>query len=134
MKQSFIDSSGFFAHVAELDDHHDQALEIFSRLARLNIAMVTTDAVMVETHALILHRLKDGEALALNFLEQLHGGSCRIERVTSEDERLAILMLRESRGQRLSLCGALSLRVIGRLGIQSVVSFDQHFTRRYALP
>lgn len=134
MKQSFIDSSGFFAHVAELDDHHGQALEIFSRLARLKIAMVTTDAVVVETHALILHRLKDGEALALEFLEQIYGGSCRIERVTPEDERSAIFTLRESRGQRLSFCDALSLCVIERLGVESVVSFDQHFNRRYALP
>lgn len=134
MNQSFIDSSGFYAHVAELDDHHDQALEVFSRLARLKVAMVTTDAVVVEAHALILHRLKGGEALALDFLEQVYGGSCRIERVTPGDERLAIVTLRESRGQRLSFCDALSLRVIERLSIVSVVSFDQHFTRRYVLP
>jgi len=55
-----VDSSAFFAHLSTGDRNHEQATAVFLRAAASRSRLVTTNAVIYETHALLLARARDG--------------------------------------------------------------------------
>jgi predicted nucleic acid-binding protein len=54
VKQVFIDSGGFFAHLVSEDVFHTRARELFAQAEREGWHLVTTNAVVYETHALLV--------------------------------------------------------------------------------
>lgn len=127
MKPVFIDSSGFFAHVAATDPFHGQAVALFQQARAERWRLVTTNAVVFETYALLLYRTRTGRTPALAFIDSIESGFCVIERLSVQDEARARALVRAHEDKTYSLCDASSFVVMERLGIRDAIAFDRHF-------
>lgn len=127
MKRVFVDSGGFFALLARDDQFHQRAQSLFQRAYNDHWRLVTTNAVVIETYALILTRSHNGRQHAIGFLDMIAGDAYQIERIRKTDEGAAIKLLRTHQDKSYSLCDALSFVVMERLGINEVIAFDRHF-------
>ena len=128
MRRVFVDSGGFYAVLVADDAHHSAARSIFEKAASEGWALVTTNAVVFEAHALLLKRA--GREVALGFLDMLEEDDYQVERVRSADEIQAVTLIRTHRDKDYSLCDALSFVVMQRLDLSEAVAFDRHF-RQY---
>lgn len=127
MKPVFVDSGGFFAHLAGADPFHEQAVALFQRAKTERWRLLTTNAVVFETYALLLYRTRNGRTNALAFLDSIERGFCSIERLSAQDETRAGVILRTHEDKAYSLCDAASFAVMERLNIQEAIAFDRHF-------
>ena len=127
MSTVFVDTSGFFALYARNDADHAQAVDLFRRASSERWQLVTTNAVVMETHALLLNRVRDGRAVALRFLDDMRSSGVRVERVGEADEAAAIALIRAHADKSYSLCDALSFVVCERSGITQAISCDDDF-------
>ena len=127
MKRVFIDTGGFFAHLVSEDPLHARAAALFAQAHREAWALVSTNAVLYETHALLVNRTREGREAGLRFIEHVESGLCVVVRVTPDDEASATSILRDHQDKAYSLCDALSFVVTERLGITEAVAFDRHF-------
>jgi uncharacterized protein len=127
VKRVFIDTSGFYALLIVDDHNHARAEELFRVGEREGWRLVTTNAVVVEAHALFLYRSRPGRQNALRFLDTIESEPHDIVRVRTDDERKAIALIRTHRDKMYSLCDALSFVVMERLRIRDAISFDEDF-------
>jgi uncharacterized protein len=130
VKRVFVDTGAFFALAAAEDAAHLPSQEIFGRAERERWQLVTTNAVVYETHALLLTRARDGRARALEFLAAIRSSRCRVERIRKADEASAFALLGSHDDKGYSFCDALSFVVMERLHIKEAIAFDRHF-RQY---
>jgi predicted nucleic acid-binding protein len=127
VRRVFVDTGGFFGLIAAEDAVHERAVELFTQADRERWHLITTNAIVYETHALLLTRARQGRTLGLEFLEAMGNTRCRIERIRKRDEARAKGLLRAHRDKGYSFCDALSFTVMDRLGIKEVIAFDRHF-------
>jgi len=127
MRLVFIDTSGFYALMVENDENHVRARELFTVAQRERWRLVTTNAVVVEAHALFLHRARPGRETALKFLDALQRDTYEVVRVRKDDEARAIGLIIAHTDKMYSLCDALSFVVMDRLRIREAIAFDQDF-------
>jgi len=127
MRRIFVDSSGFYAPLDRTDVNYNRAKSIYDDLANQKVILSTTNAVIFETYALILNRL--GRKYALALLDAVEVGDIQVIRVTEEDEKQAISILRKFGDKPFSFCDALSFAVMERLDISEAIAFDVHFTQ-----
>lgn len=127
MTRVFIDTGGFFAAIVAEDANHEHAVRLFQQARRDAWRFVTTNAVVYETHALLVNRLRNGRDVALAFLASIDAGLAQVERVRVEDDRAAVAILRAHEDKTYSFCDALSFVVMERLGIDRAIAFDRHF-------
>ncbi len=106
MKRVFVDTSRFFALLCPEDQSHECARPLFVQANTEQWRLVTTNAVVIETHALLLARLHDGRRHALGFLDRL---------------------VRSHGDKDYSLCDALSFVVMERMRLKEAIAFDRHF-------
>ena len=121
----FVDTSAFHALLNRRDLHHEEAVEMLRRAAAERWVLVTSNFVVAEAHALILHRL--GRRAAREWLENV---PALIERASEEDERRAVRIILSHPDKDFTLCDAISFAMMERLGLRRVISFDRHF-RQY---
>ncbi len=91
------------------------------------MGLYTTNAVLYETHALLVNRVRDGRTVALSFLETVDQGLCEVERIKADDEDAAIALLQSHSDKSFSYCDALSFVVMERMELEEVIAFDRHF-------
>jgi predicted nucleic acid-binding protein len=127
VKRVFVDTSGFFALYSANDADHARAVELFEEANSNRWLLVTTNAVVVETYALLLNRTGEGRPRAIGFIDDLESSHLRIERVSDVDEKAAIALVRAHSDKTYSLCDALSFVVCERLGIGEAISCDDDF-------
>lgn len=127
MKRVFVDTSGFFALVVRDDQNHERAHELFMRAQQERWRLLTTNAVVFETHALLLHRARPGREIALAFLDTIGTDRYQVVRVQRADEQKAVAIIRSHRDKTYSLCDALSFAVMERLRIRDAIAFDRDF-------
>jgi predicted nucleic acid-binding protein len=127
VRRVFIDTSGFFAVIDREDRNHDRAHELFTRANREAWRLFTTNAVVFETHALLLHRSRPGREIALGFLDMMMTDAYRIVRAPKADEEKAVALVRAHKDKTYSLCDALSFVVMERLRITQAIAFDRDF-------
>ncbi len=132
MTQLFVDSGGWFAHLVDEDADHATAWRLFSAARQQRRGLVTTNAVLFETYALLVSRARDERTLALGLLDDIEAGLCDLVRVTKQDEKRAVELLRHHDDKSYSLCDALSFVVMHRLDIREAIAFDRHF-RQYGV-
>jgi uncharacterized protein len=130
VKRVFVDSGGWFAQLVAEDADHATAQRLFQQALAERWSLFTTNAVVYESHALILNRAREGRALALAFLEDLEAGSATVVRITQRDEARASAIVRAQIDKNFSFCDALSFVVMERLHITDAIAFDRHF-RQY---
>jgi uncharacterized protein len=124
------DSGQLGGEVVREDAFHARADEIFRQARAEGWVLLTANAVVFETHALLLTRSRNGGEASRRFLDVVERGICAIERVTAADESAAIALIRAHRDKSYSFCDALSFVVMERLGIDAAIAFDSHF-RQY---
>jgi predicted nucleic acid-binding protein len=90
--------------------------------------LVTTNAVVIETYAVLLSRARDGRRLALSFLDSIPNESgLTVERIRLDDEQNAAALLRSHQDKGYSFCDAISFVVMHRLNVSEAIAFDRHF-------
>ena len=94
------------------------------RLVEERRRFVTTNAVVFETHGLVVNRMN--QQIAWNVLVALRA-SQTIVRVRSRDEERAEAILAQYADKDFSMTDALSFAVMERLGISVAFSLDRHF-------
>jgi len=121
-----LDSGALFALMSEGDQYHELAQTFFEILISERIPLYTTNAVILETYRLILHKL--GIQKALDFLEQWLSDPTlmTIERMSVEDEENAREVVRKYSDQDISLTDAVNFAVMSRKGILKMFGFDNH--------
>ena len=127
MRRVFVDTSGFYALIVSKDENHGRADELFALAQRKAWRLVTTNAVIFETHALLLHRARPGRETALDFLDAVHADTYEVVRVGKNDEEKAIKLIRTHGDKLYSFCDALSFVVMERMRIHEAIAFDQDF-------
>ena len=127
MKRVFVDSGAFFALQVAQDASHPAAADVFERARNEHWELTTTNAVVIETYALLLSRTRTGRAAAISFLDAVERSPVHVERIRAIDERLAVTLLRSHADKTYSFCDALSFVVMERLGIGEAVAYDRHF-------
>src|SRR5436190_1450105 len=90
---AFVDTSAFFALLDARDQYHGAAVAIQRRLVAEHYGLVTSNLILVETHALLLSKL--GRVIALRFLEEMEISALRLVRVSQSDEREGMRLLQK---------------------------------------
>lgn len=108
---------------------HARAVALFDSASRERWALITTNAVVVETYSVLLARARDGRRAAVTFLDAIDASTkaLTVERICVEDESAAAALVRAHQDKSYSLCDALSFVVMERLGVTEAISFDRHF-------
>ena len=122
MKEVFTDSGPLYAFFDVGAPRHSDAIELFRNAPPL----VTTNLVVAEVVCLASARREPEFAVrvAERLLDEL---PARVERVTAQDEVLALRFLRRFAPAGSNLVDCTSFAVISRLEVEVVFSFDRHF-------
>jgi uncharacterized protein len=118
----FVDTSAFFAAADLRDRHHARATD----LLRDADGLVTTDHVLVESWRLM--RDHGGYSSAERFWGGIRGGVATVETVLPGDLDTAWRIGESFSDQDFSIVDRTSFAVMERLGIDRVVTFDDHFS------
>jgi len=123
----FIDTSAFYA-VLDRDDHnHQKALKIWNDVLSDENTIVTSSCVLVESFALIQHRL--GLEAMRGFHEDVLP-LISIEWVDETAHRSSVSALLATSRRKLSLVDCVSFEIMRTLGIRTVFAFDLHFSEQ----
>ena len=123
----FVDTSALFAILDANDIRHAAARAMWSTLAARTEHVATTNYVLLETVALIQHRL--GIA-AVRALQEDVAPVLHVHWISAEDHDAAISALLTAGRRRLSLVDCTSFSVMRRMGISRVFAFDEHFAEQ----
>jgi predicted nucleic acid-binding protein len=121
---TFIDTSAFFAVLDRDDANHPKAKEQWSEVLTRDDVMVTTNYVLVETFALLQHRL--GLQAVRTFQEDVLP-LLTVEWVGEDTHRSGVSALLAASKRRLSLVECVSFETMRALGIKKAFAFDPHF-------
>jgi predicted nucleic acid-binding protein len=101
MKEVFVDTGAFYAALNRKDEHHQEAVQLFTRAVEDEWQLFTSNFAVAETHALILTRL--GRALATDWLRDVPAA---VVRITEEDESKATRIIFGYQDKEFSYCDA----------------------------
>lgn len=126
-RRVLVDTSAFLALADIRDRYHQHAQQVLQRIVVGRYRLLTTNYVVVETHAGMLRVL--GRQAAWEFLE--HGlDQVSFCRARASDERQAKEIISRHRDKSYSFCDAISFAVMERLNLHLALAFDDHF-RQY---
>jgi predicted nucleic acid-binding protein len=121
----FVDTSGFYALLVGTERDHGAVLEVFRAAAERGRRMVTTNYVMVETSALLQHRI----GLApVHDLEERILPLVTVQWVSSELHRRAVERLFRTDKRKVSLVDVVSFVVMETEGLTDALGLDPDFT------
>jgi predicted nucleic acid-binding protein len=98
-----------------------------NELTSVHARLFTTNLVLVETHALVLARLRRPDLAARIITELYNSKQTLLVRATEADERRALTILTRYQDKAFSFTDATSFAVMERLRIQYAFSFDTDF-------
>jgi len=127
-RRVLVDSSANLALLDEGDRYHRAAVSILEWLIGQRYRQYTTNAMLIESHALILSVL--GSPAANSFLREVGRGGVTVIRVRASDEARAQEILFSYEDKAFSYNDAISFAVMERLGIDLAFTFDSDF-RQY---
>jgi predicted nucleic acid-binding protein len=117
--RAFVDTSAWFAAASAKDRHHDRAIE----LLRSALEFKTSSFVLVETWLLLQSKM--GFVAAEAFSDHIRLGAAAV--ATMEDIARAWYLPKSFTDQSFSLVDRTSFAMMERLGISTVVAFDDDF-------
>ncbi len=120
----FIDTSAFYALLDKDDSNHSKARKAWPALIKADNILVTTNYVLIESFALLQHRL--GLDAIRGFQEDLVP-LINIEFINAELHRAAISVLLTASRRDLSLVDCASFELMRSQGIKAAFAFDPHF-------
>jgi predicted nucleic acid-binding protein len=123
----YIDTSAFLAVLDADDSHHGRAKTVWLSLMESREVLVCNNYVLIETHALVQHRL--GMAAVRAFTESVYP-ILTVEWLNSDAHRQAVSALLTANRKDLSLVDCSSFNTMRQLGINKVFAFDKHFAEQ----
>lgn len=120
----FVDTSALLAVLDAGDSNHPPAKSAWERLVSQKFALVSTNYVLVETFALVQHRLG---MVAVRTLHEDILPLISIEWVDAQGHYTSAMALIVAGRKELGLVDCATLEAMRRLGITSVFAFDRHF-------
>ncbi len=123
----FVDTSALLAVLDADDRNHTRAKETWESLVSEEKSLLCTSYVLVETFALVQHRL------GMEAVRALHEDILpliRVEWVNSQSHGSSALALLTAGRRALSLVDCASFETMRRLGITTVFAFDRHFAEQ----
>lgn len=123
---AFADTSALYALLVRTDEAHAAVKKIFEKLADDEVVLWTTSFVVVETMALLQHRI--GLAAARDFDEHVLP-AIRIHWVDEPLYQAATDRLWREDRRDLSLVDCVSFEFMKREGIRTAMAVDQDFER-----
>ncbi|MGH9661776.1 MAG: type II toxin-antitoxin system VapC family toxin [Bryobacteraceae bacterium] len=120
----FIDTSAFYALLDQDDSNHARALAVWRRLLQDGARLMTHNYVLVETSALVQHRLG---LTAVRVFQDDVVPLLGVEWISEARHRAGVTaVLAASRG-KLSLVDCISFQTMREGGVRSAFCFDRHF-------
>ena len=123
----FVDTSALYAVLDADDDQHSRAEAEWRRLVGAGYGLLTTSYVLVETTALVQHRLG---MEAVGALEQEIRPVLRVEWVDGALHATGMASMLAAGRRGLSLVDCVSFAVMARAGLRQAFAFDDHFAGR----
>jgi predicted nucleic acid-binding protein len=129
----FVDTSAMYAMLCNNDPNHEAAAQCMKQILLNEDTFVCTNYILVETFALIQHRL-GMEAVKVfqdSILPVLY-----VEWIDADQHDAGVASLLTANRRNLSLVDCTSFITMRRLGIQNVFAFDEHFAEQgfFCLP
>ncbi|MBS3909917.1 MAG: type II toxin-antitoxin system VapC family toxin [Actinobacteria bacterium] len=121
---TFIDTSAFLAILGADDLNHEKSKEAWKYLVGRKEALVCSNYVLIETFALVQHRL--GIEAVITFQNDVFP-ILTIEWVDELSHLSGVAAVLATRRKRLSLVDCVSFSVMRKLGINVAFTFDRHF-------
>ena len=120
----FIDTSALYAILDADDENHEKAKRLWADLIMEDALLVCSNYILVETFALVQHRLgiEAVRALQEDVLPILH-----IEWVDEPGHRAGVTAVLTAARRKLSLVDCVSFEMMRQLGIRKVFAFDPYF-------
>ena len=120
----FVDTSAFYAVLDRDDANHTEAKNVWTRLVLEAATFLTNNYVLVETAALLQHRL--GVAAVRVFQEEIVP-LLRVDWISEERHRGAMEAVLAAGRKKLSLVDCVSFQTMRENGVRSAFCFDAHF-------
>lgn len=120
----FIDTSGFLSVLDADDEHHSRAKKKWEDLISEEATLICSNYVLVETFALVQHRL--GMEAVRAFQEDIVP-LLTIEWVGESIHQTGVMSMLAADKKRLSLVDCISFNLMRWRGIKSAFAFDRHF-------
>lgn len=126
MAELFVDTSAWYPAVVGAHADHSAVARVLEDAVRAGVRLVTTNLVIMETQALLMHRVD--RTIALTFARTVYEPPMLVVHSTPEIERRAIAewMTRYS-DQDFSFADAVSFAVMKQRGITQALTLDRHF-------
>ena len=121
---TFVDTSAFYALLCRLDPNHEAARGVLEQLLSDGATPITSNYVVVESCALIQHRL-GMEALRV-FVEDLLG-PVRVIWIGPDIHSAAVSVLVIAGRRKLSLVDCVSFELMRRQRVVDAFCFDEDF-------
>ena len=119
----FLDTSAIYALADRADDNHRRATRLFADALTSGERFLTHNYVLVESMALLQHRLGLGSALKL----AADASAFELEWITRAAHDQAVAWLRQAGRRQVSLVDAASFLVMRSRRIEVAFAFDPHF-------
>jgi len=123
----FVDTSALLALLDADDGHHREAVRAWDRLAEAEAALVTTNYVMLETIAVVQHRLGLD---AVRTLVRVVAPLVQLVFVTATVHDAAMTALLAAGRRQLSLVDCASFEVMRQAHLDQAYAYDRHFTEQ----
>ena len=123
----FVDTSAFLAVLAADDEYHTMAAAIWRRLIRDEEPLVTNNYVLIETLALLQHRVG---LQAVRAFQSKVMPSLIVRWVDETLHQQALTSILSANRRDLSLVDCASFQTMRLDGINRAFTFDQHFAEQ----
>ena len=120
----FLDTSGLYAVFDRDDAHHARAKNAWAEWLREGAMLLTNDYVLLETAALLQHRI--GVA-AVRALHEEVTPLLQVDWVSEEQHRAGVEAVLAAARRKLSLVDCVSFQTMRNRGVRTAFCFDSHF-------
>lgn len=121
-----MDTGAFYARYVKQDDHHREALKIWSKITDKKMGCITSNFVLSELITLLVYRF--GSASALTAAKEIYT-SHAIQKVSIEQEQeiKALTWMEKYEDQDFSMTDCTSFVVMQEMELTHAFTFDKHF-------
>ncbi len=126
MAELFVDTSAWYPIIVASHPDHSAVADALKDALGAGVRIITTNLVVMETHALLLNRV--GRSVALNFARTVSEPPTVVVSSGAELEQRAIAeWLSRYADQDFSFTDAVSFSVMTTRGISQALTLDAHF-------
>ncbi|HJX62494.1 MAG TPA: PIN domain-containing protein [Polyangia bacterium] len=128
VSETFVDTSGFHALLAERDEMHERAARILRQAEHRRATFVTTDYVLDETATLLVAR-GFGHLVDAFFQSTLRSKACVVEWTSHEVFARAATFMAKHIDQGWSFTDCVSFQAMRARRLREALTKDEHFEK-----